>query len=79
MALCVCGNIVLVRHHHDGDSLLGKLGKKIHNLNRAFRIKVASGLICKKDRWIVHERTRNRNALLLPARKLAWRMHFAAL
>ena len=68
----------IVRDHDDGlpreSQLLENIG---HNLT-VLSIQISSGLVRKHNFGIVHERTRNCDALLLAAGKLAWMMIFAS-
>ena len=73
-ALRVCGDVVLVRHHDDRYALVGKLRKKVHDLDGAFSVEVARRIVGEKDWRLVHKRARYRNALLLAARELCRRV-----
>src|SRR5436190_12538763 len=67
----VLGNVGLVRHEHDADAALDvQLLKDAHHLDAGARIEVAGRLVGEQQRRVVHERARDGDALLLPAREL---------
>jgi hypothetical protein len=59
--------LAIVRGHEDRGSAGIDLAQQIHDLEREIRIQVASGLVGDDEHGIVHERARDRNALLLAA------------
>src|SRR5688572_18291144 len=44
--------------------------EQLHHGFRAFRIEVSGGFVSQEKLWLPHDRTGNRDALLLPAREL---------
>src|ERR1039457_807505 len=69
-ALGVLGDVLLVRDEDDRLSLVVQLLKDRHDLDRGLRVEVSRGLVREKDRRVVHEAARDRDALLLAAREL---------
>src|SRR5262249_29665331 len=61
-------------HHHGLLKLLVQLREQTKDVISAFSIEVPSGLIRDDDVRIIDDRTRDRHALLLATRKLAWEM-----
>ena len=51
-----------------------QLIKHLQNREPRRRVKVPRRLVRHDDRGVIHQRPRDRDALLLPARKLAWAM-----
>jgi hypothetical protein len=57
-----------VGHHQHREPLLTvKPADDLHDLGRVLRVQISSGLVGQQDRRLVDQRTRYRNALLLPA------------
>src|SRR5882762_8810312 len=60
-------DVMLVRHHHDRQSLVVQILKNLHDLHRSPAVKIARRLIGQQNRRPVHQRARHRHTLLLPA------------
>src|SRR2546428_4978286 len=60
---------VVGRHQYCGAACID-LQQQLNNLPRGGRIEVSSGLVRKKNPWVVHEGAGDRHPLLLAARKL---------
>ena len=69
-SLTVRGHIRLVRHDDDRLSVAVQLIEQRENLDARLRIEIARRLVGQQDRRIRDQRTRDRHALPLPARKL---------
>jgi hypothetical protein len=65
---------LIVSHHTNGCSLLMKLAQQIHHCLAVGGVKIAGRLVCQQNKRISGDCSGNRDALLLPARKLAWKM-----
>src|SRR4051794_10909062 len=70
-ALCVLRHLRLVGDEHDGDSLIVQLLKERHYLNGHVTVEISGRLIGQQQPGLRHERTRDRDALLLTTRELA--------
>src|SRR5207245_5038542 len=77
VALRVGSDVLLVRHHHNCDSMLVELLKNSHDLAACAAIEIASRFVCKQDLGLVNQRPRDGHALLLAARKLTWMVVFS--
>ena len=67
----VLGDVGLVRDEHDGDAALDvEPLEDAHHLDAGARIEVAGRLVGKQQRRVVHQRPRDRDALLLAAGQL---------
>lgn len=55
---------------HDGVACIGQLVQQRHHLGAAVGVQRARGFVGQDDAPAVHQRPRNRHALLLPAREL---------
>ena len=53
-AVGIVRDVIFVRHHDDGVSLIMKFLKKVHDIVRCFCIKVTGGFIGKNNRRIVY-------------------------
>jgi hypothetical protein len=63
-------NAIVVRHHDDGAiGACRATADQLHDASAEFGIERACWLIANKESWLVNQRTRNRYALLLPARQ----------
>src|ERR1700682_2041960 len=69
-ALRELSNIGFVGYQDDGQALIVEFLKNPHDLNRGATVEIPRGFVGEKDRGSVHQRARNRKALLLGARKL---------
>src|SRR5690606_17255837 len=69
-ALGVLRDLRIVRNQNDGVALGREILEQRHDLDAAARIECAGRLVCQDDVAAVHERARDRNALLLTARQL---------
>ena len=70
-ALRVLRDVRLVRHEHDRDALFVQLLKERHDLDRHVAVEISRRLVGEQQRRLGDERSRDRHALLLPARQLA--------
>src|SRR5690606_34471401 len=71
----VLGHIIFMSDHDDGPAaLFVQAVKKRKDLFAGMGIQVASRLIRQDQDGVVDQRARNRHPLLLPSRKLAWKM-----
>ncbi len=70
-ALRLLGDLALVGDEHDGVAGGGELGEQLHDLGAAPAVERAGGLIGEDDATAVHQRARDRHALLLAAGELA--------
>ncbi len=70
-ALRLLGDLALVRDQHDGVAGCGELGEQLHDLGAAPAVERAGGLVGEDDAAAVHQRARDRHALLLAAGELA--------
>src|SRR5262245_52235337 len=61
----------VVRHHADGGAAAVQLAKQVHHRFAAARIEISSWLVSEQDQRLACDRARDRDALLLTARKLA--------
>jgi hypothetical protein len=67
-----------MRHHHDGHFLARiQLIEELKHEFGTFAVKVSGRFVGEKERRTRDNRASNRNALLLPARKLRWEMSCA--
>src|SRR5471032_1621151 len=73
-ALRVPGETLVVRDHHDGRAVVVQLGEELHHLIAVARIEVSRGLVREQHAGLAGEGARDRDALLLTARKLAREM-----
>ena len=71
IAVGVHGDIVLVRHQHDGIAFRVQRCEQRHDLVAGGGVERAGGLVGQQDRRIVHQRPGDGHALALAARKLA--------
>src|SRR5215208_3464013 len=70
-ARTVLGNVRLVSDEHDREAAFGiEPLEDAHDFNAGARIEIPRRLVGQKQLGIVHERTGNRDALLLPAGEL---------
>src|SRR6185436_17440685 len=76
-AVCVFGDVVLMGDKHNRVSLGLQTIHQRHDFVSSLGVQVSRGLVRENDRWLVHERSRNRNTLALSARKLIWLVHHA--
>ena len=67
-AMRVHGDIVLMRHQHDGIALLVQLREQRHDVVAGGGIERAGGLVGQQKRRMVHQRPGDGHALALPAR-----------
>src|SRR5882724_4673839 len=74
VTLCVGGDVLLVRDHDDGDAVLIELLENGHDLNAGSAVEIAGRFICQQYLWIIDQRARDRDALLLTAGELARKM-----
>jgi len=70
-------DVRLVRDHDDGDAAFVELLKNSHDLDTGPAIEISRRLIREHHFRIVHQRPRDRDALLLAAGKLTRMMVFA--
>src|SRR5262245_3591575 len=71
-ALGELGDVGLVRDEHDRDALVAvEADEQVQDVEARLRVEVAGRLVGEQERGAVHERPRDRDALLLPARELA--------
>jgi hypothetical protein len=63
-------NIGFMGYQDDGQALIVEFLKNPHDLNRGATVEIPRGFVGEKDRGPVHQRARNRHALLLAAGKL---------
>src|SRR5262249_7955122 len=78
-ALGELGDVGLVRDEHDRDALVAvEADEQVQDVEARLRVEVAGRLVGEQERGAVHERPRDRDALLLPARELAREMVLAA-
>ncbi len=61
---------VVVRGHHHGGAGSIDAVEQLHDVDRRRRVEVPGGLVGQQDQRPVHERARDRHALLLAARQL---------
>ena len=62
----------VVRHDHDGPALLDhEIAQQFDNRMARFRVEISGRLIRQDQRRMVHERARDRDALLLAAGEIA--------
>src|SRR5262245_30284986 len=66
----VAGDLGLVGDDDDGDPLPVEVAEKAHDIGRRLAIEGAGRLIRQQQLWIIDECARDRDALLLAARKL---------
>ena len=66
-AVRVLGDVVLVRHQDDRIPLAVEMVEQPHDFLRRLRIEIAGRLVCKDDRWIIHQGAGNGDALALTA------------
>ena len=67
VALRVGSDVLLVRHHHNCDSMLVELLKNCHDLDAGAAIEITGRLVRKQDLGLVNQRPRYGHALLLAA------------
>src|SRR5699024_9018879 len=63
-------NFPVMRYHQDRGPALVDLLQKLHDLPGILRIQISRGLVRKKDRRLVDQRSRQRHPLLLASGKL---------
>src|SRR5947207_11370 len=61
---------VVVRGHHHGGAGSIDAVEQLHDVDRRRRVQVSRGLVGQQDQRTVHERARDRHALLLATRQL---------
>src|SRR5262245_7154307 len=66
----IAGDLGLVGDDDDGDPLPVEVAKEAHDIGGSLAIEGAGRLIRQQQLWIVDERARDRDALLLAAREL---------
>src|SRR6266403_4831647 len=74
IALRISGDVLLVRDHDDGDAVLIELLENGHDLNAGSAVEIAGRFIRQQYLWIIDQRARDRDALLLTAGKLTRKM-----
>src|SRR6266576_3230367 len=74
VSLRISGDVLLVRDHDDGDAVLVELLENGHDLNAGSAVEIAGRFICQQYLWIIDQRARERDALLLTAGKLTRKM-----
>ena len=72
------GNIWLVCDHDDGRAVLVQAMQNVHNFNAGLGVQITRGFVCQNQRRLIDQRARNRDTLLLSARKLIGTMMQAA-
>ena len=60
-------HLAIVRGHDDGGASCVDLAKEIHDVERQIGVQVAGGLVRQHELWIVDERARDGDPLLLAA------------
>ncbi len=66
------GHVAIVRDHQHGHPALAiELDDELVDLIAGLRVEVAGGLVCEENTRLQHERTRERDTLLLTTRELA--------
>ncbi|MND02634.1 hypothetical protein D3C83_220920 [compost metagenome] len=63
----VMSDVIFVRYHDDGITLVMKVLEQAHNVVRSLRVQVTRGFVGKYDRGVVHQRPGNCHALTLTA------------
>ena len=63
----VLGDVLFVRHQHDGDAFAVEVVKYTHDLFAGLAVEVAGRLVGKDQPWLVDQRPGNGHALLLAA------------
>src|SRR6476619_6447880 len=74
VSLRIGGDVLLVRDHDDSDAVLVELLEDRHDLDAGSAVEIAGRFICQQHLRIIDQRARNRDALLLTARKLTREM-----
>jgi hypothetical protein len=63
----VRSDLRIVRDHDDGAPFPVQVLKDLHDLVTSLCVEISGGLVRENDRWIIYERSCNRNTLALPA------------
>jgi hypothetical protein len=65
--ISVRSDLRIVRDHDYGAPIPVQILKDLHDLLSGLCVEISGGLVCENDRWIVYERSCDRNTLALPA------------
>src|SRR6266576_5106192 len=74
VAFRISRDVLLVRDHDDGDAVLVELLENGHDLDAGSAVEIAGRFVCQQYLWIIDQRARDRDALLLTAGKLTRKM-----
>ena len=68
-----------MRDHDDGDATLVQFLENPHDFNAGPAVEISGRFVGEQNLWIIDQRARNRDALLLTTRKLTRMMVFPSL